>query len=204
MTGRPAAFLDRDGVLNADHGYVSRAADFQWLPGAINALARLQQAGFLLVVVTNQSGIARGYYSQQDFDALTAHMLAELATHGVAAPAVYACPHHPQALLAGYRRDCNCRKPRPGMLLRAAADLQINLAASCLFGDKASDIAAGRAAGVGCCLLIAPDGYVTASSAAQPDSAQPGAVPPDAAPPDGQFASLQLAVDAWLARPVQA
>ena len=198
MTGRPAAFLDRDGVLNADHGYVSRAADFHWLPDAITALARLQQAGFLLVVVTNQSGIARGYYSQQDFDALTAHMLAQLAAHGVAAPAVYACPHHPQALLAGYRRDCNCRKPRPGMLLQAAADLQINLAASCLMGDKASDIAAGRAAGVGCCLLIAPNG-----GAAHGSALHAGAMPLAAAPADGQFASLQLAVDAWLARPVQ-
>lgn len=187
MTVRPAAFLDRDGVLNVDHGYVSRAADFQWLPGVIPALRRLQQAGFVLVVVTNQSGIARGYYSQQDFDLLSAHMLAELAAHGVAAPAVYACPHHPQALLAAYRQDCNCRKPRPGLLLQAVADLHINLAASCLFGDKPSDIAAGRAAGVGRCVLIGT-----------------GAMPPDAAPPDGQFASLQQAVDAWLAPPAAA
>ncbi len=189
MTGRPAAFIDRDGVLNADHGYVSRAADFHWLPGAINALARLQQAGVVPVVVTNQSGIGRGYYSQQDFDALTAHMLAELAAHGVAAPAVYACPHHPQALLAAYRQDCNCRKPRPGMLLQAAADLQLNLAASCLFGDKPSDIAAGRAAGVGRCLLIAPDDLATNTTADLADAQQA----------DGQFASLQLAVNAWLA-----
>lgn len=189
MTGRPAAFIDRDGVLNADHGYVSRAADFHWLPGAINALARLQQAGVVPVVVTNQSGIGRGYYSQQDFDALTAHMLAELAAHGVAAPAVYACRHHPQALLAAYRQDCNCRKPRPGMLLQAAADLQLNLAASCLFGDKPSDIAAGRAAGVGRCLLIAPDDLATNTTADLADAQQA----------DGQFASLQLAVNAWLA-----
>ena len=202
MTGRPAAFLDRDGVLNADHGYVSRAADFHWLPGAISALARLQRAGCVLVVVTNQSGIGRGFYSQQDFDALTRHMLADLAGHGVAAPAVYACPHHPQALLAAYRRDCDCRKPRPGMLLQAAADLQINLAASCLFGDKPSDIAAGRAAGVRCCLLIAPDGVATdpATDAAQDATAGRAGIEQA----DGQFASLHLAVGAWLAsRPSQ-
>lgn len=188
MTGRPAAFLDRDGVLNADHGYVSRAADFHWLPGVIPALLRLQQAEVMLVVVTNQSGIGRGYYSQQDFDALTRHMLAQLADHGVAPPAVYACPHHPQALLAAYRQDCNCRKPKPGMLLQATAELHINPAMSALFGDKASDIAAGRAAGVGCCLLIGQDGVIK-----NPPTQACG-------PADGQFASLQLAVDAWLTR----
>ncbi|CAD5373653.1 D-glycero-beta-D-manno-heptose-1,7-bisphosphate 7-phosphatase [Rubrivivax sp. A210] len=152
---RPGAFIDRDGVLNRDLGYVSRAADFHWLPGAVAALRRLQQAGLALVVVTNQSGIARGFYTEADFDDLTAHMRAELAREGVLLDGVYACPHLPQAVVAAYARECDCRKPRPGLILRAAAELGIDLAASCLFGDKTSDIAAGRAAGVARCWLIA-------------------------------------------------
>ena len=150
----PAAFIDRDGVLNDDLGYVGRIADFHWLPGAITALGELQRAGFALVVVTNQSGIGRGRYSWDDFERLSAHIDAELAAHGIALAGTYACPHHPQAALARYRRVCDCRKPQPGLILQASAALHLDLQASCLFGDKASDIEAGRRAGVGSCWRV--------------------------------------------------
>jgi len=154
---RRAAFIDRDGVLNVDHGYVFRREDFQWLPGAVDALRHLQAADYLLIVVTNQSGIARGLYTEADLARLHDFMWGELQRQGVSLTAIYACPHHPQAALSAYRIDCECRKPRPGMILRAAREHGIELGASCLFGDKASDIEAGRSAGVGRCVLIGSD-----------------------------------------------
>jgi D-glycero-D-manno-heptose 1,7-bisphosphate phosphatase len=181
MSARNAAFVDRDGVLNEDHGYVGRIEDFRWLPGAIAALERLQATGWALVVITNQSGIARGFYSEADFERLCDHMRAELAAHGVTLSAIEHCPHLPDATVATYRRDCDCRKPAPGMILRAARALDIDLAASWLFGDKPSDIAAGRAAGVGRCWLI---GDNAAASGA-----------------DGAAASLDEAVNALLGAP---
>lgn len=154
MKLRRAAFLDRDGVLNEDHGYVYRNEDFQWLPGAVAAMQRLQRAGFALVVITNQSGIARGLYTLDDLELLHGHMRALLEPQGVTLTGVYACPHHPEAVLPQYRLACDCRKPQPGMLLRAALEHGLDLAASSLFGDKASDIEAGRRAGVGRTWLV--------------------------------------------------
>jgi len=183
---RPAAFIDRDGVLNEDHGYVYRPEDFHWLPGAIAALQRLQQAGYVLVVITNQSGIARGLYTMADLDRLHAHMRQKLAAHGVQLGGVYACPHHPQGERHEYRLNCDCRKPRPGLILRAAADLGLDTARSCLFGDKASDIEAGRRARVGRCCLIGPGAA----------AAQGGA--------DGANASLLGAVQSLLDTPARA
>jgi D-glycero-D-manno-heptose 1,7-bisphosphate phosphatase len=181
VSGKRAAFIDRDGVLNEDHGYVSRAEDFHWLPGAVPALARLQAAGYALVVVTNQSGIARGLYTQADFEALTAHMREQLRAEGVTLDAVESCPHLPTATVPAYRMDCDCRKPKPGMILRAARALDLDLAASCLFGDKASDIAAGCAAGVGRCWLIGDSPSLSSCDA------------------DGASPSLTQAVDTLLA-----
>ena len=149
-----AAFIDRDGVLNEDHGYVYRPQDFHWLPRAIEALAALQSRGHALVVVTNQSGIARGLYSEADLAMLNQHMTAQLQAHGVQLAGIYACPHHPDGVLAAYRKHCDCRKPMPGLITRAAQELSLDLATSCLFGDKPSDIAAGRAAGLARCWLI--------------------------------------------------
>jgi D-glycero-D-manno-heptose 1,7-bisphosphate phosphatase len=159
MTGRQrAAFIDRDGVLNVDHGYVYRVEDFEWLPGAVQALRQLQAAGYALIVVTNQSGIARGMYTEADLACLHRFVDEDLQRQGVRLTGIYACPHHPQATLEAYRQDCNCRKPRPGLILRASAEHGLDLARSCLVGDKASDIEAGRAAGVGRCWLVgSPD-----------------------------------------------
>ncbi len=151
---RPAAFIDRDGVLNEDRGYVFRREDFVWMPGAQRALARLNQAGFALVVVTNQSGVGRGLYSWQDMLALHAQMAQDLQPLGLQFTAIMACPHHPEAAVAEYRQACNCRKPQPGMVLQAAQAHGLDLSASWLFGDKAGDITAGRRAGVGHCWLI--------------------------------------------------
>jgi D-glycero-D-manno-heptose 1,7-bisphosphate phosphatase len=156
MTLRRAAFLDRDGVLNVDHGYVFRPQDFEWLPGAVDALRLLQQAGYALVVVTNQSGVARGFYTLTDVEKLHAHLRAELLAQGVRLAAIYACPHHPDGVVPAYRVQCNCRKPMPGMIEQAAREHGLDLAASCLFGDKLSDVEAGRRAGVGRCWLVGP------------------------------------------------
>lgn len=174
MAHKKAAFIDRDGVINEERDYVHRIEDFHLLPGVVDGLALLQQAGYALVVVTNQAGIARGLYGEAEFAALTKHMLATLADAGVTIAAVYHCPHHPTAGLAAYRRDCDCRKPRPGMLLAAAADLGLALGESVLVGDKRSDIEAGRAAGVPRCVLVTSGHALSDDERAAADSVQPG------------------------------
>jgi D-glycero-D-manno-heptose 1,7-bisphosphate phosphatase len=151
---RRAAFIDRDGVLNEDHAYVHRIADFEFIPGAIEALKRLQDSGYLLVVITNQSGIARGIYTESDYNVLDAYLRERLSEAGVTLDSVQYCPHLPDAQVEHYRRECDCRKPKPGMILRAASLLDIDLARSVLVGDRSSDVQAGRAAGVGRCFLV--------------------------------------------------
>ena len=151
---RKAAFIDRDGVINVERGFLHRVEEFEFLPGAIESLQWLQAAGYLLVVITNQSGIARGLYTEADYLRLTAHMQQRLLAAGVRLSAVEYCPHLADAQLAEFRLDCDCRKPRPGMLLRAAAALDIDLPGSILVGDRATDIQAGRSAGVGRCWLV--------------------------------------------------
>ncbi|HEY1889198.1 MAG TPA: D-glycero-beta-D-manno-heptose 1,7-bisphosphate 7-phosphatase [Steroidobacteraceae bacterium] len=151
---RKAAFIDRDGVLNEERAFVHRIEDFALLPGAVAALRLIKEAGYLLVVVTNQSGIARGLYSEADYLALTGHIRAQLEGAGVPLDAVEYCPHLPDAPVARYRVDCDCRKPKPGMLRRAIQALDVEPGASFLVGDRLSDIEAGRATGVGRCFLV--------------------------------------------------
>jgi D-glycero-D-manno-heptose 1,7-bisphosphate phosphatase len=151
---RKAAFIDRDGVLNEERAFVHRIEDFVFVPGAIEALQALQAAGYLLVVITNQSGIARGLYLEADYLALTGHMRERLQAAGVTLDAVEYCPHLVDAPVERYRADCDCRKPKPGMLRRAAQTLDIEPGVSFLVGDRLSDVEAGRAAGIGRCFLV--------------------------------------------------
>jgi D-glycero-D-manno-heptose 1,7-bisphosphate phosphatase len=151
---RKAAFIDRDGVLNEERAFVHRIADFAFVPGAVEALQILQAAGYALVVITNQSGIARGLYSEAEYLALTAHMRERLQASGVRLDAVEHCPHLANAPIERFRVDCDCRKPKPGMLRRAIAALDIDPAGSFLVGDRLSDIEAGRRAGIGYCFLV--------------------------------------------------
>lgn len=144
-----ALFLDRDGVINVERHYVYRIEDFEFMPGIFALCEAAAAAAMRLVVVTNQAGIGRGYYTSDDFGRLTRWMCAEFARRGIDIAAVYHCPYHPNAGIGEYRRESFDRKPNPGMLLRARDDLGLDLARSALVGDKDSDIAAGRAAGVG-------------------------------------------------------
>lgn len=149
-----AAFLDRDGVINVDHGYVSRWEDFEFLPGAIEGMRLLQDSGYKLVVVTNQSGIARGYFSEDDYQELTATYEDFLSSQGVTLSGIYHCPHHPSYPTADQTAPCNCRKPAPGLLFQAINELRINPLQSALFGDSARDLQAGDKASVGKLYLI--------------------------------------------------
>ena len=156
-TGRRAVFLDRDGTINVDHGYVFRAGEFEFIPGAPEAIRRLKDAGYLVIVVTNQAGIARGLYGETEVQELHLYLDRELEWYGTAIDAYYYCPHHPAIGPEPYRRECACRKPLPGMLLQAAADFPLDLGGSFLVGDKLSDIEAGLAAG--CTPILVETGY---------------------------------------------
>lgn len=145
---KAALFLDRDGVINVDHGYVHKPEDVEFIDGIFELVAAAKRAGYLVIVVTNQAGIGRGYYSEADFHALMDWMKARFAERGGQIDAVYFCPYHPEHGIGQYRRDSDCRKPAPGMLLQAQRELDIDMQRSVLIGDKPSDIAAGRAAGV--------------------------------------------------------
>jgi D-glycero-D-manno-heptose 1,7-bisphosphate phosphatase len=151
---RKAAFIDRDGVLNEERAFVHRPDDFILIAGVGEALRALKAAGYILVVVTNQSGIARGLYPETDYLRLTEHMRRQLAAEGVSLDVVEYCPHLPDAPVDRYRLDCDCRKPKPGMLNRAIKALDIDAPASFLVGDRLSDVEAGRMAGVGRCFLV--------------------------------------------------
>jgi len=144
----PAVFLDRDGTLNHDTGYVHRIADFCWLPGAINAIRRLNEGGYYVFVVTNQAGVARGMYDEAAVNDLHRWMNEELRAAGAHVDDIRYCPHHPQANVAAYRTACSCRKPAPGMLLDLMNCWPVVRKGSIMIGDKESDAAAGRAAGI--------------------------------------------------------
>jgi D-glycero-D-manno-heptose 1,7-bisphosphate phosphatase len=143
----PAAFLDRDGVLNIDLGYVGSADRLRWTEGAFAAVRRLNDAGFAVFVTTNQSGVARGLFGEDDVRRLHAHMQALLSDFGGVREFVY-CPHHPESSSPTYGRVCGCRKPAPGMLLDLIARHRLDPARSLLIGDRATDLAAAASAGV--------------------------------------------------------
>jgi D-glycero-D-manno-heptose 1,7-bisphosphate phosphatase len=147
--------LDRDGTLNVDTGYVARPQDVRLIDGAAEAARRLAHAGYALVIASNQSGIARGLMTPAQADAVDECVRELLREHGVAVDAVYRCPHLPGGAVAEYAVECECRKPKAGLLLRAAADLGLDLAASWAVGDSERDVEAGRAAG---CRTILLDG----------------------------------------------
>jgi D-glycero-D-manno-heptose 1,7-bisphosphate phosphatase len=154
MTGRPALFLDRDGVINHDGGYTHRIEDFVFRNGIFDLCAAAQACGMALVIVTNQAGIGRGYYTTDDFHALTDWMLARFADRGITIACVEHCPHHPTEGLGPYRRECRRRKPAPGMILDACAAYGLDPARSAMLGDKASDMQAALAAGVTTRILL--------------------------------------------------
>jgi D-glycero-D-manno-heptose 1,7-bisphosphate phosphatase len=149
-----ALFLDRDGVINEEIHYLHKPEQVRFLPGIFTLCRQAQALGYRLIVVTNQAGIARGYYAEEDFHALTRWMEAAFAHEGVQLDRTYFCPHHPEHGVGVYRRECPDRKPNPGMLLRAAQDFSLDLARSILIGDRCTDLAAGQAAGVGTLLLL--------------------------------------------------
>ena len=142
-------FLDRDGVINVNHGYVHTPEQTEWVPGIFALCAAAHAAGYALVVVTNQAGIARGYYSLAQFIAYTRWMHEQFAARGTPLLATYYCPHHPHGVLPQYQLVCACRKPQPGMILAVASDLGLCLADCLMVGDKPSDQQAAVAAGVG-------------------------------------------------------
>jgi len=155
--GRRAVFLDRDGTINVEKDYLVRSEDFEFLPGAPEAIRRLRDAGFLIIVVTNQSGVARGFFSEEEVAVLHRHLQEELAHHHTRVDAFYHCPHHPTHGVGVYRVACDCRKGEPGMLLAAAADHGLELAHCYMVGDKPSDIEAGERAG--CTSILVKTGY---------------------------------------------
>jgi len=145
---RPAVFMDRDGTLNEDLGYVHRSADFRWFPGAVAAVRRLNEAGYYVFVVTNQAGVARGLFDEAAVRGLHGWMNEELRAAGAHIDDLRYCPHHPEASVASYRVACACRKPAPGMILDLMKIWPVLAERSVMIGDKDIDAAAGRAAGI--------------------------------------------------------
>lgn len=151
---RKALFLDRDGVINREIEYLHRTEDFEFIQGVFETCQFFQKEGYLLVVITNQAGIARGYYSEDHFHVLNDWMLQQFADRGIKIAKTYYSPNHPTQGIGQYRRECLDRKPNPGMILRSQQEWQIDLGRSILVGDKESDIEAGLAAHVGLNVLV--------------------------------------------------
>lgn len=152
---RPALFLDRDGVINVDHGYVYRPEDCEFVPGIFSLVARANQLGFRVLVVTNQSGIARGYYDEAAFQDFCRWQQAQFAAQGAHIDHFFFCPHHPEGKVAAYAQRCDCRKPGSGMFRQAGEQFAIDLARSVMVGDKPIDMEAALGAGVGRGFMLA-------------------------------------------------
>jgi len=156
-----AIFIDRDGTLNEDIGYVSTPEQLTLYPWAAEAVRLINEAGLKAIVITNQSGIARGIYTEETLIAIHQKMIEELALHGAKLDGVYYCPHHPRIGRARYGIECACRKPRTGMLDRAAREHNIDLSRSFVIGDKASDINLALNAGARAALVLTGYGRET-------------------------------------------
>ena len=154
MADRAAVFIDRDGCLTEEVGYVNHVSRIRLLPRTADAIRRLNGAGVPAVMVTNQAGIARGYFTEALLHAVNAEMVRQLAEAGARLDGLYVCPHHPTEGEPPYRMICDCRKPRPGLLLRAARDLRLDLAGSVMVGDKISDVAVGQSVGAAGVLVL--------------------------------------------------
>lgn len=164
---KPAVFLDRDGVVIEDSHYLGDPARVRILPGVPEAVASLNRAGWRVVVVTNQSGVARGLFTEPDVEAVHEHLAELLCGYGAKIDAFHHCPHHPDGEVEAYRVACACRKPRPGMLRRAADELGLDLAASWMVGDRVTDLQAGAA--VGCRTVLVRTGNGVLVNAAELD-----------------------------------
>ncbi|MBN2521820.1 MAG: D-glycero-beta-D-manno-heptose 1,7-bisphosphate 7-phosphatase [Bacteroidales bacterium] len=149
-----AVFLDRDGTINHDTGHLHKPEELMLIQGAIEAIKEIRNKGFIVIVVTNQAGIAKGLYTEDDVNELHGYINQKLKLAGAAIDAFYYCPHHPGALIEKYRIECECRKPKPGMLLKAIEELKINPHCSFMIGDKESDMLAGKNAGIAHNLLV--------------------------------------------------
>ena len=174
MLRRPAVFIDRDGTLTEEMGYLNHPRRVRLLPRSAEAIRRLNHAGIPAVVVTNQAGVARGYFSEDVLHAVNGAVIALLKEAGAHLDGVYVCPHHPSVGEPPFRLDCECRKPKPGLLHRAAADLSLDLAESTMIGDKPSDLGAGRAVGARSILVLTGYGlgeweYRRAGFSVEPD-----------------------------------
>ncbi len=141
---KPAVFLDRDGTVNEQMGYINHESRFHLLPGAAGAIKKLNDAGVPVVIVTNQSGIARGYFPENLLDRVHEIMNEKLAAEGAHVDAIYICPHHPEARQKKYRRDCNCRKPKTGLFIQAAEEMELDLPNSYVVGDRWSDLESAK------------------------------------------------------------
>ena len=154
MKNNQAVFLDRDGIINIDHDYVSRIEDFEFIPSIFEICRLYQSLGYQLFVITNQSGIGRGYYTEENFFMLTNWMLKQFQENQIFIQKVYYCPHHILSTDPKYSLDCTCRKPKPGMIESAVKEFSIDVSHSILIGDKVTDIEAGICAGIGQNLLV--------------------------------------------------
>ena len=154
MARRPAVFIDRDGTLTEEVGYVNHPSRLRLLPRSAEAVRRLNGAGIAAVVATNQAGIARGYFTEDVMHAVHERLAAELKDAGAHLDGLYVCPHHPTEGAPPFRADCECRKPKPGLLVRAARELDLDLHDSCMVGDKASDLLVAPAVGARSVLVL--------------------------------------------------
>ncbi|MDO6427260.1 D-glycero-beta-D-manno-heptose 1,7-bisphosphate 7-phosphatase [Thalassotalea sp. 1_MG-2023] len=150
-----ALFLDRDGIINVDHGYVYQQQDFEFTEGIFELCQHATKLGYLLIVITNQSGIARGKYTEADFLTLTEWMKTTFNQHNCLITDVFFCPHHPTKGKGEYLKTCQCRKPEPGLILQAATKYNIDLSQSVFIGDKVSDMQAAESAGINNRILVA-------------------------------------------------